>query len=212
VAEWEVDAGAGVARLTAHASQLPGLALPLAPMLGCFGVAPAPGEAQLSATAGPHGGNMDYRGFVAGVTVQLPVFVEGALLFLGDGHALQSEGEIAGSGLEIPMRVMFTVGLRKGVPIAWPRGEAEDHIFTVANARPLEQAAQHATTEMLRWMTTELALDPLSAQLLMSQSVEYDVGKIVPSMSRTHSGFYVYDPAYTMVCKLPRSTLAQVIG
>jgi amidase len=138
---------------------------------------------------------MDYRGFRTGVTVSLPVFVAGALFFLGDGHALQADGEILGSGLEISMDVEFTVSLRKQAGIRWPRGETQDHIFTVGNARPVDQAVQHATTEMLRWLVDDLHMSQLDAHILLDHCVEYDVGN-------------VYDPAYTMVCKLAKSVLA----
>jgi acetamidase/formamidase len=194
LAEWYVDVAAGMATLVTPETRLGRLTLPLAPMLGCFGVAPAGGQAISTSTSGPHGGNMDYRGFVSGVTVYLPVFVPGALIFIGDGHAVQGDGEIAGTGIEISFDVQFTVGLRRGKRIRWPRGENETHIFTVGNARPLDQAVQHATTEMLRWLQEDYGLDPLGAHTLIGQVVEYDLGNI-------------YDPAYTMVCKMPKRWL-----
>ena len=160
-------------------------------MLGCFGVAPADGEAISTATSAQHGGNMDYKGFSAGVTVYFPVFVPGALFFLGDPHAVQGAGEIAGTGIEISATVEFTVGLQKGRTIQWPRGETPTEIFTAGNARPLEQALQHATTEMARWLQLEFGLDPIGAQTLMGQVVEYEVGN-------------VFDPAYTMICKVAK--------
>ena len=83
-------------------------------MLGCFGVAPGRGQAISCATSGRHGGNMDYRGFREGVTVYFPVFVEGALLHVGDGHALQGDGEIVGTGIEISLDVEVTVDVVKG--------------------------------------------------------------------------------------------------
>jgi acetamidase/formamidase len=193
-AEWHVDITAGTATLIAPATRLGPLTLPLAPMLGCFGVAPADGQAISAATSGPHGGNMDYRGFVAGVTVYLPVFVPGALIFVGDGHAVQGDGEIAGTGIEISFDVEFAVNLRKGKRIRWPRGENATHIFTVGNARPLDQAVQHATTEMLRWLQEDFGLDAVGASILMGQCVEYDLGNM-------------YDPAYTMVCKMAKRYL-----
>ena len=101
------------------------LSLPLAPMLGCFGVAPAEGQSLSTATSGPHG-NMDYRGFVSGVTVYFPVAVAGALLFAGDGHALQGDGEIAGTGIEISFDIEITVQVQKGKQISWRRGENRD--------------------------------------------------------------------------------------
>src|SRR5581483_6864983 len=90
--EWQVDTVQRTATLIKPDSRLGKLTVPLAPMLGCFGVAPARGQAISTATSGEHGGNMDYRGFVAGVTVYFPVFVPGALFFLGDGHAVQGDG------------------------------------------------------------------------------------------------------------------------
>lgn len=194
-ADWAIDHAAGTATLVNPITRLGRLTLELAPMLGCFGVAPADGEAISTATSGPHGGNMDYRGFGPGVTAFFPVFVPGALFFLGDGHALQGEGEIVGAGLEISMDVEFTVSVRKGEEISWPRGENDAYIFTVGNARPLDQALQHATTEMLRWLQDEYKLEPIAASLLLGQCVEYDVGN-------------VFDPAYTMVCKVPKRLLS----
>ncbi|MBW7885598.1 MAG: acetamidase/formamidase family protein, partial [Caldilineaceae bacterium] len=86
---WRVDVAAGKATLLVPQPSFGAVEVPLAPMLGCFGVAPAGDEAISTATSGPHGGNMDYRGFVAGVTVYFPVSTPGALFFLGDGHAVQ---------------------------------------------------------------------------------------------------------------------------
>lgn len=191
-ANWHVDVQGGTASLQEGA--LAGLTLPLAPMLGCFGVAPAGGEAISTATSAEHGGNMDYRGFTNGVTVYFPVFVPGALLFVGDGHALQGDGEISGTGIEISFAVRITVNLQKGRTIGWPRGENERYIFTAGNARPLDQALQHATTEMSRWLSSEYGLDGAGIGVLMGQCVEYDVGN-------------VFDPAYTMICKMPKAVL-----
>ncbi|GAC1638228.1 MAG: acetamidase/formamidase family protein [Chloroflexota bacterium] len=192
--EWRIDRAGATATLIAPATTLDGLTLPLAPMLGCFGVAPSGGQAISTATSAEHGGNMDYRGFVAGVTVYFPVFVPGALLHVGDGHALQGDGEIAGTGIEVSFDLRFTVRLLKGTTIEWPRGENDEYIFTVGNARPLDQAVQHATTEMLRWLRDDYKLDAVAAGTLMGQCVRYDLGNI-------------YDPAYTMVCKLAKRWL-----
>ena len=114
LAEWRVDHERGTATLIKPETKLGNLTIPLAPMLGCFGVAPPGGQAISTATSAEHGGNMDYRGFVAGVTVYFPVFVPGALLHVGDGHATQGDGEIVGTGIEISMEVQFTVQVIKG--------------------------------------------------------------------------------------------------
>jgi len=193
-AEWSIDRSKGTATLVKPETKLGRLALPLAPMLGCFGVAPEEGQAISTETSGRHGGNMDYRGFVAGVTVYLPVSAPGALFFLGDGHAVQGDGEIVGTGIETSFDVQFTVHVIKGKAIRWPRGESADHIFAVGNARPLDQAVQHSTTEMLRWLQEDFGLDAVGASILLGQCVEYDLGNM-------------FDPAYTMVCKIAKRWL-----
>jgi len=199
LSHWKIDRKRGTATLVKPATKLGRLRLPLTPMLGCFGVAPADGQAISTATSGEHGGNMDYRGFRQGATVYFPVFVRGALVHVGDGHAVQGDGEIVGTGIETSFDVQFTVRVLKRKRIHWPRGEDRDFIFTVGNARPLDQAVQHATTEMLRWLQEDYRLDPLGANILLGQCVRYDLGN-------------VFDPAYTMVCKVPKRWLRGRLG
>jgi acetamidase/formamidase len=195
LATWEIDHAAGtVTLINPIDTKLGKWSLPLAPMVGCFGVAPRAGQAINTGTSGEYGGNMDYRGFVEGVTVYFPVNVEGALFHIGDGHAVQGDGEIVGTGVEISFDVQFTVSVQKGKQITWPRGENADYIFTVGNARPLDQCVQHATTEMIQWLQSDFGLDALDAHILLGQAVEYDLGNI-------------FDPAYTMVCKVPKRVL-----
>lgn len=194
LAEWDVDVSRGTAMLQRPESKLGAIALPLDPMIGCFGVAAKGGQAISTATSAEHGGNMDYRGFTAGTTVYFPVFEPGALFFLGDGHAVQGDGEIVGSGIEISMDVEITLRLQKGKTIGWPHGENEQWIFTVGNARPLDEATQIATTEMLIWLQQDFGLDALGANLLLAQCVRYELGNM-------------FDPAYTMVCKVAKSWL-----
>jgi len=195
--DWAIDTEGWTASPVEPVAGLERLKLPMDPMLGSFGVAAKTGQAVSSFTSAEHGGNMDYRGFREGVTVYLPVFEPGALFFLGDGHAAQGDGEIVGTGIEISMDVTFTVDLRKGEEIGWPRGENEREIFTIGNARPLDQALQHATTEMARWLMRDYGLDLRAASAVMGQAVEYDIAN-------------VYDPAYSVVCKMPKSILAMV--
>jgi amidase len=192
---WTLDLERGTARLETPPSGLEGLGeLPIEPMLGCFGVAPARGQAISCATSGPHGGNMDYRGFRQGVTVEFPVFVDGALLHFGDGHALQGDGEIVGTGIEVSFDVELTVRVLKGKLIQWPRAEDDEYVMAAGNARPLDQAVQHATTELLRLLDEEYGLDYRAGSALLGQCIRYDVGN-------------VYDPAYTMVAKIARRLL-----
>jgi acetamidase/formamidase len=193
---WDIDAKAGVARLQEPPRGLENFAPPLAPMIGCFGVAPARGQALSTATSAQNGGNMDYRLFGPGTTAWFPVFVPGALFYLGDGHACQGDGEIVGTGIEtsFEMQVNFRVLKRT---IIWPRGETEDDIFAVGNARPLDQALQHATTEMVRWLGEDYGLDARAASHLMGQVVRYDVGN-------------VFNPAFTVACRIAKRWLTKV--
>ncbi len=197
--EWDVDAEAGTAILVSPETKLGRFTIPTRPMLGCFGVAPPGGEAISTATSSTHGGNMDYKGFTQGVTVFFPVAVPGALFFLGDGHAVQGCGEVCGTGIEISFDVRVTLSVLKGQAIGWPRAETDSHLLTAGNARPLDQALQHATSEMARWLQQGYGLDQTGAHTLMGQCIEYEVGN-------------VFDPAYTMICKLPKSLLARLPG
>jgi acetamidase/formamidase len=198
LAIWDVDVEEGTVTLSQPANtKLGKWSVPLAPMVGCFGVAPSQGQAISTGTSGSYGGNMDYRGFTEGVTVYFPVAVEGALFHIGDGHAVQGDGEIVGTGVEISFDVQFTVHVQKGRKINWPRGENKDYIFTVGNARPLDYCVQLATSEMVQWLQNDYGLDGVAAHILLGQAVEYDLGNI-------------FDPAYTMVCKVPKRLLPKV--
>ncbi len=197
LASWAVDVSAGTVTLESPVNRLTGQPLPLAPMLGTVGVAPDIGEAISTMTSGPHGGNMDYNRIAPGVRVEFPVFTQGALFFLGDGHALQGDGEIDGTGVEISMDVRFTLDLIEGRTIDWPRAEDDTFLMTCGNARPLDQAVQHATTAMVRWLEDGYGLTTREAHMLLGRVVEYDLGNM-------------YDPAYTMVCKVRKSVLAEL--
>ena len=194
-ANWILDKARHTARL--DGPDLGGLELRLRPMLGCVGVAPARKEAIATSTPGAFGGNMDYAGLNAGVKVMLPVNEPGALLFIGDGHALQGEGEVVGTGLETSMDVEFTVQLVKQATIAWPRLENETHIMVLGSERSLLEALQHATSEMHRWLMADYKLSERGASLLMGQALEYEVANVV-------------DPRFTMVAKIRKSVLAQL--
>jgi amidase len=191
---WSIDRQAGTAQLQEPVAGLEHLVLPLEPMIGCFGVAPSLGQAFSTATSAENGGNMDYRGFGPGATVWFPIAVEGALFFLGDCHAIQGDGEIVGTGIETSYEVEVRLTVEKGKTLVWPRGENADEIFSVGNARPLDQALQHATTDMFNWLQADYGLSKTAASHLMGQVVRYEVGN-------------VYDPAYTMVCKIARKWL-----
>jgi acetamidase/formamidase len=129
--------------------------------------------------------------------VTLPVNEPGALLFLGDGHAKQGEGEVVGTGIEISMDVEFRVDLVKKKAIGWPRLENDTYIMTLGSERPLLQALQHATTEMHRLLVADYGYSERAAAALMGQALEYEVANVV-------------DPHFTMVAKMRKTLLAQV--
>jgi amidase len=192
---WDLDLEKGSIKLHTPRPGLEALQeLKIDPMIGCFGVAPPRGQAISCSTSGTHGGNMDYRGWTNGVTAYFPVFVPGALFHVGDGHAIQGDGEIVGTGIEISFDVQFTVQLLKGKRSHWPRGENADSIFAVGNARPLDQCVQHATTELMRWLEQDYGLDYRSSSILFGQCIRYDLGNI-------------FDPAYTMVARIEKKYL-----
>jgi acetamidase/formamidase len=190
---WLLDKTKGTARL--DGTELGSLELPLRPMLGCVGVAPARKEAISTASPGAFGGNMDYAGLNAGVKVMLPVNEPGALLFVGDGHARQGEGEVVGTGLETSMDVEFSVNVIKKVAIAWPRLENDTHVMVLGSARPLLEALQHATSEMQRWLVADYGLSERGAAMLMGQVLEYEIANVV-------------DPNFTVVAKIRKTFLS----
>jgi acetamidase/formamidase len=124
------------------------------------------------------------------------VFAEGALFHLGDAHALQGDGEIVGTGIEISTDVELTVEVVKNKEIGWPRAEDGEFVMAVGNARPLDQAVQHATTELMELLNGEYALDYRAGSVLLGQCVRYDIGN-------------VYDPAYTVVAKVAKRLLPE---
>jgi amidase len=193
---WTIDRAKGVARIESADLKPQVLELPLKPMLGCVAVAPPRKEAIAAITPGPYGGNMDYAGMNAGVKLMLRVYEPGALLFMGDGHARQGEGEVAGTGLEISMDVDFSVELVKKKPIGWPRLENQTHIMVLGSARPLLEAFQHATTELHKWLMSDYGFSERGASAFMGQAAEYEVANVV-------------DPNFTVVAKIRKSLLAR---
>ena len=97
-------------------------------------------------------------------------------------------------GIEISFDVTFTVRLLKGKQIQWPRAESDTHIMSVGNARPLDQCVEHASTEMIRFLEEDYGLTTREAHVLMGEAVEYAMGNM-------------FDPAYTMVCKMSKQVL-----
>ncbi len=167
----------------------PRIELPLRPMLGCIATAPANKAAISTGYPDNFGGNMDYNGMGAGATVMLPVNEPGALLFLGDGHARQGDGEVTGSAIETSLDVEFSVDLIKHKKINWPRLQNDEYIMVLGSSRAINEALQHATTELMRWLMEDYGFDERGASLLMGQAMSYDISNVV-------------DPEFTIVAKM----------
>jgi acetamidase/formamidase len=183
---WDLDIEKGMVRLREPRSKVHAMEFAARPMLGCVGVA-APGDfGPSSGISGPYGGNMDYNEVVDGATVILPVYHPGALLFLGDGHALQADGEPTGTGIETSMNVEFTVALRKRAGLSNPRLENAEAIISIGSqpefASPLDRALQIATSDMVEWLTKEYGMEPWAAHLLVGYQGKYDVITVAGSV------------------------------
>ncbi len=184
---WDIDLERRRVRLREPASSRLELEFAAQPMLGCVGVA-APGEsAPSSAISGPYGGNLDYNEIGEGATLILPIYHPGALFFLGDGHALQADGEPLGTGVETSMEVTFTVDLHKQAGPAGPRLETAEHLISVGSqpefASALDRALQMATTDMARWLVKDFRLEPWAAHLLIGLEGRYQVVTVAGSMA-----------------------------
>jgi acetamidase/formamidase len=164
------------------------------PMLGCVGVAPPQNQSFRSGWLGPWGGNMDYNGLREGTTVYLPVFQEGALLFVGDGHALEGDGELNGDALETSMDVEFTVKLIAGKSTQAPRFENSEFLMASGIAGSLPEALQQATTELAKWLERDYKLSPNESNVILGTSIRYEVAEVV-------------DPQVHIVAKVSKAVL-----
>jgi acetamidase/formamidase len=168
--------------------------LPVEPMLGTVGVAPAGGEVRSSLVPDRFGGNMDTPQMRAGSTVFLGVNVEGALFSIGDGHYRQGEGEACGTAVEGAMTTTLVVELIKGGAPAWPRLEDDTHWMTVGSSRPMEDSWRIANAELVRWVAQLYGLHVMDGYQLCSQVVLVPVANVV-------------DANYSVVVKAPKALL-----
>jgi len=157
----------------------PSVSLPVEPMLGTVGVAPASREVRTSLVPSRFGGNMDTPEMRAGTTVYLGVNVEGALWSLGDGHYRQGEGEACGTAVEGAMNVTVIVDLIKGGGPGWPRLESDSHYMAVGSARPLEDAWRSGQVELVRWFEQLYGFHHMDAYQLLSQMVQAPLANVV---------------------------------
>ena len=194
---YEIDQAAGSVTYDALDSPFQ-VALPLDPMHGTVGVAPALGEVRSSLAPGDWGGNMDTPEMRAGTTCYLGVNVEGAMFSLGDGHARQGEGETCGVAVECAMDTELVLDLIRDVPpTVWPRLEDDTYIMTTGSARPLEDAFRIAHAELVGWVQQLTGLSQLDAYQLVSQTALTPIANVV-------------DTSYTVVAKLAKAHLGNV--
>jgi acetamidase/formamidase len=169
-----------------------GVELAWEPFLGTLAVAPDL-EAITALAPGPFGGNMDVPDVKPGNTVYLPVWNSGALVYTGDCHARQGQGELCGVALEITSKVTFVFEVIKDKAIEWPRIESDEAIMVVGSARPMEDAARIANTELILWLEQEYGYDRWDAYQLLTQAGGLYVGNmvdttysLVASVNKTH--------------------------
>jgi acetamidase/formamidase len=191
---WRIDTAKMTGTLDLPNSASKSITVPLSPMLGRVAVAPSGDEAFGGLWPGDFGGNLDASDVREGATVYLPVFHDGALFYFGDGHALQGDGEIMGSGLETTMDVTLQFDLIKGKRIRWPRIEDDDYIMVVGSVRPLVDAMRIAYVELIDWLVADYGFEKMEAFQLASQLGVVRVANIV-------------DPNYTVVAKFPKRHL-----
>ena len=172
----------------------PEVVMPLDPMHGTVGVAPAAMEVRSAIVPGAHGGNMDTPEMRAGVTAYFQVNLEGAMLCLGDGHGRQGEGESCGTALEAAMDTVMVVDVIPGVATPWPRLESDTHVMTVGSTKPLEDAFRIAHVDLVDQVALRCGLDRLDAYQLVSQLAESPIANVC-------------NPTYSVVGKVRKDRL-----
>ena len=165
----------------------PGVTLRIAPFWGSIGVAPPPLAGRISSRPpGWHGGNLDNKELGVGSTLYLPVHVPGALLSMGDGHALQADGEVTGTAAETSLRGTIEIRVRKGQRLKWPRADTPTHYITMGLSEDLDEAARQATREMVDFLVAEKGFTRDDAFLLCSLACDLHVTQAVDQTVGAH--------------------------
>jgi acetamidase/formamidase len=175
---WHLDLERGIATSERPGDHLKVFSVPVRPMLGCvaapgFASAPPP-----TGDSGRYGGNIDFNEIVEGVRVYLPVNQPGALLYVGDGHAVQGEGELNGNALETSMDVEFTVDVLHDKRIRTPRVESDSQIMTVGLGGSLEDALQAAVSGMAQWLEQDYGLAPSEIAQVLGTSAQLNISEV----------------------------------
>lgn len=184
---WDLDLERKVARPRLLQSSGYKFEIPVRPMIGCIGVAPPGEKVETSGPSAAHGGNMDFNEVTEGASVYFPVFHKGSYFYLGDGHAVQGDGEGLGSGIETSLDVQFTVKVHKGKRISIPRLENSLYIISIGSqpefSSSMDQGLRMANSDMVSWLTTDYKLTAPEAHLLMGTVVEHKIVTYFGSMA-----------------------------
>jgi amidase len=176
---WHLDKVKGVAFPEGTGPDLASYTVPLKPMLGCIATAVGPAQAPPpTGDSGGWGGNMDFNEIGEGATVYLPVANPGALLYLGDGHAEQGDGELNGNALETSMDVEFSVDVIPGTHLFGRRIETPTHIITMGLSASLDDALKGATDGMAKWLNEDYTLTPSETAQVLGTAAEYKVSEV----------------------------------
>ena len=165
-----------------------GIEVPLRPFFGSIGVAPPEISGRVS--SGPpwvHAGNLDNKELVAGSTLYIPVAVPGALLSMGDGHAMQGDGEVTLTALETSLRGTVQISVRKGMSLRWPRAETPTHYIAMGLHTDLDEAAKLATREMIDFLVAEKKMNRDEAYVLCSVAADLHVTQLVDGTKGVHA-------------------------
>jgi acetamidase/formamidase len=163
----------------------PGIRIPLSPFAGVMGVAPASNELLNTIPPRANGGNMDDPSLVAGTTVYFPVFVKGALFSIGDTHAVQGYGEVSGTAVEAPMRIIYRVRVVKGgLPMQEPQYETDAYYATTGFAATLDDAVKNATRYMMDYLVYTHGLSRQQAYMLCSIAGDLKIAEVVDAPNK----------------------------
>ena len=165
----------------------PGIRVPLRPFFGSIGVAPADSLGRVSsAPPSVYAGNLDNKELVAGTTLYIPVFVAGALLEVGDGHAGQGNGEVDITALETSLVGTFRLIVRKDLHLVWPRGETPTHWIAMGMDKDLATATRIAVRQAIDFLSTEKGLSREDAYQLTSVAADVDITQLVDGNVGVH--------------------------
>jgi Predicted acetamidase/formamidase len=174
---WHLDVANGTASPAKPSEHLAHYTVPLRPMLGCIATAVGPAQAPPgTGDSGYYGGNMDFNEIVEGATVYLPIANAGALLYLGDGHAAQGDGELNGNALETSMDVEFTVDVIPGKRLSGPRVESSTTLMSMGLGS-LDDAFKQATSSMVTWLADDYKLTPSEAAQVLGTAAQYKISE-----------------------------------